>query len=38
MAKNILICLQALKWIRLEPHLPRDVCERLIEDDGGLTF
>jgi hypothetical protein len=23
MDKDILICLQALKWIRLEPHLPR---------------
>jgi len=22
----------------LEPHLPRDVCERLIEDDGGMPM
>jgi hypothetical protein len=38
MNNDILICLQALEWIRLEPHLPSDVCERLIEDDGGMPM
>ena len=38
MAKDILICLQALEWIRLEPHLPSDVCERLTEDDRGVPM
>jgi hypothetical protein len=38
MDKDILICLQALEWIRLEPHLPSDVCERLAEDDRGMPM
>jgi hypothetical protein len=38
MDKDILICLQALEWIRLEPHLPGDVCERLAEDDRGMPM
>ena len=38
MDKDILICLQALEWIRLEPHLPSDVCERLTEDDRGMPM
>ena len=38
MDKDILICLQALEWIRLEAHLPKDVCERLAEDDGGMPM
>ena len=38
MNKDILICLQALEWTRLEPHLPSDVCERLTEDDGGMPM
>ena len=38
MDKDILICLQALEWIRLEPHLPSDVWERLTEDDRGMPM
>jgi hypothetical protein len=38
MDKDILICLQALEWIRLDPHLPSDVCERLAEDDCGMPM
>ena len=38
MDKNILICLQALEWIRLEPHLPSGVSGRLTEDDRGMPM
>ena len=38
MEKDILICLQALEWIRLEPHLPSDVCESLTEDERGMPM